>query len=506
MKKFYLLTAAAVCALIAGCTPPEEEVIVTPPEQAYLAYFGFEAKEGVFAEDVKVESPATGTIRFETPVGTDAASYSDLVPVFAVTDSTAVVSDAEGNPIESGVAYDFSKDVDIYVTVSNKGGEKTSMYTISVQAKAALVWSLAAEAADSTKGDPFMAINPKDGIPYLATIVAASSAEQFGIAYKFDGSFKPAVGTSSVFTDFRIANIGLGFDGNGIAYAAYREYTNSGTGVMKLDGTGATHVGDTCAFKPYPGSTPAIIPASSNSIWFAAQAGANADGVTKRMLELAKWNGSSWEIQSSITSSRPADAYAYYNDWVHAYGENYLFVFNQSNKNSASANVTTVSLYKTTDTGWSAVADTLNIHKADGTESPDTYLKYQDCDVASNGDVYICVGVQFVDDTYYAGVVRYRPSDGSQTIIGGVTSIDMANSAVSFALDDNDTPYIAFTGAEDDKLYVQYIDNKSKSWSTPVCVSANAVGIPTIRFSEDGNGYIAALNADNKRVQIYTAN
>ena len=81
----------------------------------------------------------------------------------------------------------------------------------------------------------------------------------------------------------------------------------------------------------------------------------------------------------------------------------------------------------------------------------------------------------------------------------------MAKCTVSFALDENDTPYIAFTD-ENDILNVQYIDNKTKTWSTPVALSAGAVGTPTIRFNESGDGYIAVSNSETKRVQIYSAN
>lgn len=504
MKKFYLMALCAAVAAFAGC---EQKIPVPAPEAEFLAYFGFEACEGVFPEAVRVDEPeASGVIEFTTPVGTDAEAYKALVPVFETTSPDAVVTDAEGNVIESGKPFDFSKEVDIYVTMTNEGGETSTMYTVSVKAKAALSWKLAAESAEETKGDPFMAVNPKNGLPYIATIVNNStSSEQFGMAYKFDGELKPAVGTSPVFTNFRVGNIAIGFDGSGTPYAAYREYTDSGTGVSKLDGQAASQVGDPCAFKPYPGSLPAILPASSNSIWVAAQAGATVGDVTKRMMELAKWSGSAWEIVPSITNTRPADAYAYYNESVHADGNDYLFVFNQSNKASAQANVTTVSLYQVNENGWTTVAELLNIHKADGTPSSDTYLKYQDCDVAKNGDVYFCVGVQFTSDLYNAGVVRYRPSDGSQTLIGGETSINMAKCAVSFALDENDTPYIAFTD-ENDILNVQYIDNKTKTWSTPVALSAGAVGTPTIRFNESGDGYIAVSNSETKRVQIYSAN
>lgn len=511
MKKFYLFTLAVAGLMAAACTPTEEQEQVPAPEQAYLSYFGFQAAEGVFAAEVKVESPEAGsTIKFETPVGTSEEAYKALVPIFEVTDPTAVVTDAEGQVIESGVAYDFSKDVDIYVTVSNAGGEKTSMYTISVQAKGALTWYLAAEGskelADSTKGDVVMAINPVDNLPYIATKLYGAGG-QYGMVYKFDGTgLKPAVGNSPIFNEQKADVISMGFDKAGAVYAAYREYNvKNHTSVVKLADNKATFLSDStgAAFAPYPGNPAAIFPAGDNGIWVAQQAGNDANGIAKRTLSLSKWNGSSWETGKTISPERPAADYAYYTIAAHSKGVDYLMTYNQ-NSNS-------VSIYKLDAEGaWSTVVEGLKLLNTAGAEAQ-TYLSYNmDFDVASNGDIYICLGADFSEaGVYNVAVVRYRPSDQSQTIIGGVTEhLKNKDRYFSIALDANDTPYLAFRNnlTGEDKLYVRYIDNKTKNWSAPVCISSNAVAAPIIRFSEDGEAFIAVQNDDNKRVQIYKAN
>ena len=511
MKKFYLFTLAVAGLMAAACTPTEEQEQVPAPEQAYLSYFGFQAAEGVFAAEVKVESPAAGsTIKFETPVGTSEEAYKALVPIFEVTDPTAVVTDAERQVIESGVAYDCSKDVDIYVTVSNAGGEKTSMYTLSVQAKGALTWYLAAEGskelADSTKGDVVMAINPVDNLPYIATKLYGAGG-QYGMVYKFDGTgLKPAVGNSPILNEQKSDVISLGFDKAGAVYAAYREYVNNHTAVVKLADNKATFVGDTtgAAFAPYPGSPAAIFPAGDNGIWVAQQAGDRKYAtIPQRTLCLAKWDGSSWEAGKPISTERPADAYAYYTIAAHSKGVDYLMTFNQ-NSNS-------VSIYKLDAEGsWSTVVEGLKLMNTAGTEATFYSMHNMDFDVASNGDIYICAGASFTEDgVYNVAVVRYRPSDQSQTILSGVTEhLKNKDRYFSVALDANDTPYLAFRNnlTGEDKLYVRYIDNKTKNWSAPVCISSNAVAAPIIRFSEDGEAFIAVQNDDNKRVQIYKAN
>ena len=512
MKKFYLLTLAVVGAMAAACTPAEEQEQVKAPDQAYLSYFGFKAAEGVFSTDVKVESPVAGTIiKFETPVGTPDSCYTALVPVFAVTDTTAVVTDAEGELVVSGVARDFSKDVDLYVTVTNEAGEKTSMYTVSVKAKGALTWTLAAEGSkeltDSTKGDVVMAINPVDGLPYIATKLYGAGG-QYPMVYKFDGSdLKPAVGNSAILKDEKSDVISMGFDKAGNIYAAYREYkVTNHTAVLKLANNTATFLGDStgAAFSPYPGSPAAIFPAGDNGIWVAQQAGDKKHAtIPQRTLCLAKWDGSSWEAGKSISADRPADAYAYYTIAAHSKGVDYLMTYNQ--------NYNSVSVYKLDANGsWSTVVEGLQFKNTSG-EIAQTYLSYNmDFDVASNGDIYFCLGADFsVEGQYNVAVVRYRPSDQSQTIIGGVTEhLKNKDRYFSVALDANDTPYLAFRNSLEgnDKLYVRYIDNKTKTWSQAVCISDNTVAAPIIRFNEAGEAFIAVQSDDNKRVQVYKAN
>lgn len=503
MKRNVIWAAIAAITLFAACEkqePTQEPDPIPAPEQAYLSSFGFEAKEGVFKEKIVIDSPAEGTISFTTPVGTDASSYTDLVPVYEVTDPEAVVTDAEGNEIESGKPYDFSKDVDLYVTVKNEGGEKTTMYTVSVKAQAALVWALASEAPDSTAGDINMGINPKDGLPYIVTKMH-SDAGSYGVAYKFDETLKPFVNNNPVFVETKVNLPGVGFDDNGGVYVAFREYEGKGTGVMKLDASAATYLGEPTAFLPYLEAAPAIW-GEGNNVWVAMQAGKGSTAVTRRTLELALWNGSTWATEQAISATRPTDAYAYKTISNYAYGKKYIMIYNQ--------NMASVSIYSLADGAWTTIVEDLKFKKADGTELTETSAIHTyslDFDVASNGDIYISAGCHFLTEDHNVAVVRYRPSDQSQTIIGGVTSRIMNDDRYfSVALDANDIPYLAFRNhADGDKLYIQYIDNKTKTWSTPVAISDNAVGAPIMRFNEEGKAFIGVLNDDNRRVQVYAA-
>lgn len=503
MKCNVFWTVLAATALFAGCEKEPEKEPIPAPDQAYFSSFGFEAKEGVFANAVSIESPEEGTISFQTPIGTESSAYTDLVPVFELTDENATVTNVDGEEVESGKAYDFSKDVDLYVTVKNEGGEKTTMYTISVKAKAALMWSLASEATDSLNGDVNMGINPYDGVPYLVARMNSKAGYQ-GVAYKFEETLKPAIGNSSIFYGHQIDNPGVGFDEKGGVYVAFRGYTGAGgASIVKLEASGAKHLGDSVAFLPYIDEVP-VVWGDESKLWVAYRAGRGSTAIDRRLLQLAMWNGSSWTTEQTISTERPADAYAYFTVSNYAYGKKYMLTFNQ--------NYGTVSVYKLENGTWSAVVDNLQFKKPDGTVmegNKSIYSSYRiDFDVASNGDIYICAGCPFVSDEYNIGVVRYRPSDQSQTIVGGVTNrLINKDRYFSIALDSNDTPYMAFRNNVDgdNKLFVQYIDNKTKTWTTPVAISANAVGAPTIRFNENGDAYIAVTNDDNQRVQIYTA-
>ena len=78
---------------------------------------------------------------------------------------------------------------------------------------------------------------------------------------------------------------------------------------------------------------------------------------------------------------------------------------------------------------------------------------------------------------------------------------------IAFALDANDIPYVAYKDPATKSLAATYIDSKTKTWSTPLALSASEVENVMMAFSEDGTGYIscAADSEDgNSYINVYS--
>lgn len=498
MKKIVLFAAAsAACLFLAGCEEEKPKVEVTP---ATLTYFSFTSENNpdVLTTDLTVANPSSGVIDFLFPIGTTDEEFKSLVPSFETSDEMATVL-IDGVEFISGTPHDFSKEVDLYVSVEGVN----TLYTISVKART-ISMSIKGESADSTTVNPFLAVNPVDGKAYIASNLTDVDG-YYPLAYRLGNGLEPVAGKSHIFREARAANVSLGFDDEGNVYTAFNDYSRGtktsviGVSVAKLSDS-FSYVGDTAALAR-TSNIPAIIPVSASDIWVGYPAAAATGNIGKRCLELAHWTGD-WQKDLAISSTRPSDAYAYTCKTIYANGDKYLFIYNQNHHN--------VSMYKLQDQNWETVFESMAIKKADGTEITSLNLRNIDCDVASNGDVYILVGAQFETDAYIAGLVKYTPSTGEQIIVGGVMPSRDSNSDHtenwSMALDQFDVPYFVYTDQVNNyTTYLTYIDNKTKTWATPVTLCTFQSENPTIRFNDNGEAFISVRNKDNGHIVVFSS-
>lgn len=521
MKKTLMFLAAACMFAAVSCDKTPQEVI---PEPAHLAEFGFLAAENpVLMSDLLVSHPGE-IINLSLPVGTSPEALKSLVPYIGIDAKDAVVTingesvipnfiftaptdEPEVDGETKGEAgFDFSEDVDVLVTI----GKVNTAYTVRVTVSAAPTFSLVASLTDSITVAPFFAINPVNDVPYVCANLTSNDA-QMPIVYKFEnGSFAPACGSKGAILPYRTANVSVGFDNDGEAYLAMRDYkygtstTLAKTSIVKLGGTEPKFLGDTSCIV-YPRSNYAIFGENSSNLWVAYSCGVADNGIIQRGLELAHWAGESWEVAQAI-NGRAASDYAYYNKVVYGKdGNNYLFIFNQ--------NVHTVSLYKYVGDGFTTVFEGLKPTKGDGTYADKINLRDIECAVDANGTPYVLVGCQFVSDTYNAGVIKVTENADHtplQTIVGGIMTDRDSDSDYtdnwSLAVDNNGTPFFAYTDA-DDNLFLTWIDNSTKAWASPAKVAAK-VENPTLAFTSDNTAYICGVCVDtaspNKgRVQLF---
>ena len=508
MYKRTLLAVLAGAALLTACDKNKEEEIIP----VSFSSFGFYAKDNADAlkSDHIEENVTSDVISFTLPYGTDPEAVKALVPTFAVTEGASVnKADASGAPdgveIVSGeTAVDFSSDVQLVVFLKNN----YKAYTVSVKIAEPAKWSKVAESSLVMKSDPVLAVNPVDGVPY----VAGSSANAEGVAephlLKLDGAELKDVAGALIAA--KSDGFSLNFNAAGTPFVAFADGTASNKmSVMKVSDGKGVYVGDAgqmFATSASFTSVSAVFPVSDNDVWCAHYNNTNKVDVARRALNLAHFDGSTWTNGKGITG-RDAAAYANGVFGKTINGTSYMYVYGTKTSSVPSH----LSLYKLDGSTWTTIFEDLHILDSKGEEVSGYSAFLSDFDIASDGSVYLLIGATFDDDGVYKfGVVKYDPASEKQTIVGGAmtdVTITEKSQMGSLALDANDVPYVTLTYKDGEvfKSAVRHIDSKTRTWSDLSVLSAASTSA-TVRFAENGKGYVAGIEdtADGKKYVLYS--
>ncbi len=498
MVKRTLLAVFASAALLAACDKNKEEEVIP----VSFSSFGFYAQDNadVLKADYIEENIVSDNLTFTLPYGTDPDALKSLVPSFSATEGASVnVADESGAPdgadvISGQTAIDFSSDVRLVVFLKNN----YKAYTVSVKIAEPAKWAKVAETSMNMKSDPVLAISPADGVPYIAGSIIneeTSSAEPHLL--KMEGSELKDVAGALI--SGKSDGIALNFNAEGVPYIAFADGTaGNKISVMKVAGTKGEYVGEAgqmFATSATFTSVTAVFPVSETDVWCAHFNNTNKVAVARRALNLAHFDGSAWNNGTAI-NGRDATAYANGVFGKTINGVNYLYVY--GTKTSAVPNH--ISLYRLDNGSWSTIFENLELTTIDGQPVTGSGAFFSDFDIASDGSAYMLFSATFDnDDSYKYGVIKYDPVTKKQTLIGGAMSdINITDKYTmgSLALDSNDVPYVAMAYLDGNvkKTGVRHIDAKSKTWSeiTPL---ASPAYYATIRFDENGKGYIAVKEA-----------
>ena len=513
MSKRTFLAALASVALLAACDKSKEDEIVS----VSFSSFGFYAKDNadVLKSDYIEESFNSDAISFTLPYGTDPEALKTLVPEFAVTEGASVnVADASGAPdgkdiVSGSTPIDCSSDVQLVVFLKNN----YKAYKLSVKIAEPAKWSKVAETALNVKYTPALAVNPKDGVPYVAGTSPNENGEAAPHLFKLDGAeLKDVAGALAI---AKADGVSLSFDASGVPYVAFADgaFTNKYSVKRVADGKG-TYVGEggqMFGTSATLNSVSAVFPISEKDVWCAHYNNTNKVAVPKRGLNLAHYDGSGWTNGVAIAGREPASyANGVFGSTIN--GVPYLYVYGNGTKTVARH----ISLYKLDAGNWTTVFENLEVNGSDG--QPINPLNsfsayFSDFDIASDGTVYLLFCALFnAADDYQIGVVKYDPATKKQIIVGGVMTdtINMNSSTTaSMALDSNDVPYVSISYKDGDvmKTAVRHIDSKTKTWSELVTLASNS-NFSDIVFAEDGTGYIVTretVGEDTKYVLYSTA-
>ena len=513
MGKRTFLAALASVALLAACDKSKEDEIVS----VSFSSFGFYAKDNadVLKSDYIEESFNSDAISFTLPYGTDPEALKTLVPEFAVTEGASVnVADASGAPdgkdiVSGSTPIDCSSDVQLVVFLKNNYKACKLSVKIAEPAK----WSKVAETALNVKYTPALAVNPKDGVPYVVGTSPNKNGEAAPHLFKLDGTeLKDVAGTLAM---AEADGVSLSFDPTGVPYVAFADgaFSNKYSVKCVADGKG-TYVGEggqMFGTSERFNSVSAVFPISKNDVWCAHFNNTNNVAVPRMGLNLAHYDGSGWTNGVAIDGREPAScANGVFGSTIN--GVPYLYVYGASTKTAPRH----ISLYKLDAGNWTTVFENLEVNDPDGQpintlHSVSNY--FSDFDIASDGTVYLLLCARFNPaEDFLLGVVKYDPATGKQVIVGGVmTDTNKMNSSAtaSMALDSNDVPYVSISYKDGDvmKTAVRHIDSKTKTWSELVTLASNS-NFSDIVFAEDGTGYIVTretVGEDTKYVLYSTA-
>ena len=510
MSKRTFLAALASVALLAACDKSKEDEVIP----VSFSSFGFYAKDnvGVLKTDYIEENFNSDVISFTLPYGTDPEALKTLVPEFTVTEGASVnVADASGatdgkDLVSGSTPVDCSSDVQLVVFLKNN----YKAYKLSVKIAEPAKWSKVAETALVVKADPVLAVNPKDGVPY----VAGSSPNAENVAephlFKLDGAELKDVAGALVAA--KADYFGLNFNASGVPFLVFSDGSASNRmSVMSVSGGKGSYVGEAGQLFTNGSSftsVSAVFPISDNDVWCAHYNNTRKVDVPRKGLNLAHFDGKSWTNATAITGRDPASfANGVFGKTIN--GVPYLYVYGSQTGTTPSH----ISLYKLEAGTWKTIFETFELKGIDG-QPVAAYGAYffSDFDIASDGTIYLLLSPSMNNDgKYEICVVKYDPVTKKQVILGGVMS-DIAverNTYASMALDSNDVPYVSISYKDGDvmKTAVRHIDSKTKTWSE-LATLASKSDFSDIVFAEDGTGYIVTretIGEDKKYVLYSTA-
>ena len=510
MSKRTLLAALVSVTLLAACDKSKEDKVIP----VSFSSFGFYAKDnaGVLKSDYIEESFSSDAISFTLPYGTDPDALKTLVPEFTVTEGASVnVADVSGEPdgkdiVSGSTPIDCSSDVQLVVLLKNN----YKAYTLSVKIAEPAKWEKIAVTSLNVNATPALAVNPKDGVPYVAGTSPNKNGEAAPHLFKLDGAeLKDVAGALAI---AKADGVSLSFDPSGVPYVAFADgaFTNKYSVKRVADGKG-TYVGDggqMFGTKVSFTSVSAVFPISEKDVWCAHFNNTDKVAVPMGGLNLAHFDGYDWTNGVAIAGREPASyAKGVFGRTVN--GVSYLYVYG-SKTSTAPCHI---SLYKLDSGNWTTIFENLEVIGTDGQPVGGYSAFFSDFDIASDGTVYLLLCVRFnAAQDYPIGVVKYDPATKKQIIVGGVMTdtINMNSSTTaSMALDINDVPYVSISYKDGGvmKTAVRHIDSKTKTWSELVTLASKS-DFSDIVFAEDGTGYIVTrqtIGEDTKYVLYSTA-
>lgn len=517
--KTKLFAIAAAALAIAACQKPVPE---PDPDPIVMSSFAFLAENNeCIAYDVEGVIAADNSVTVALPFGVTKDDLKTLIPSFELTVAEAVATVGSATVYSGVTAVDFSAPVDIVFATEKVNAQ----YSINVSIESAVPFVKIAESEMETEENIVLRINPVDGNPLIAACKSgAATADRFPYVFKIDGS-KVVPFYAGPIVEGRADAISFAISEEGDAYIAFNDHTAPTTAknvtVAKVSSSAVSFVGDRGSIDnvatTYFGN--ALVPISANEIWYAGQDAVRSGGaVTRRALNLAKFDGSAWaQAQDCGTRDKTTQATVVYGKQIK--GESYIMVID--------ATSFLIYKYDAAAKAWIDAPGATNFESAGrAVAKADTKYNCIDFDIDSKGNLYILACADFFEaDKLQYGVIKFNTKDNTASIVGGgAIAPDYSHTATgtgcryaSMALNANDVPYVVLgnnvrytTGADGEEVYgsvgFSFIDPDTKQWSAliPISDGFQTEGL-SIGFNAEGTGYICYRNSANKHLVVYAS-
>lgn len=482
-------------------------------ENAALLSFGFyQANNPSLSKDYVATIPAitagktTYEIEIALPAGTDLTA---LIAQFTVNEGNTVTVD--GAAQTSGVTKnDFTDPVDY--TIRNSDGSSNLRYTITVVEASATskVWTEVGvldptavtgdETVTGVYAGAVMAINPKDGVPYVA-FGSRPDPNKLTVA-KFDGTVWTKVGEALFSGTVNGSHYEFDIAPDGTPYVVYgdKDATSqaSALSVMKFDGSAWSFVGEQGFFKAQ--SQYVGIAALENGLVAALQNNNKNGDVPQRAMGVATFDGTNWTFGESSLLPSGEGKYAL------KVGNNgkvaTIISINRGKINDVNYGH---NIFKYENGQWESLLT--NFLETGATQTSIAIGSFGTT-VAPDGTIYAWTAddAPNTDKVYQVRLKRYNADSKTWSVVSGNTlPLGFDNGIeshinVDVAIAPDGTPFVACKNTVDlsnPKLIVIYLDPTTQQWSAPVQV-AEGVDDINLAFSADGTGYISYTDNTSK--------
>jgi len=502
MKK-YLIVFAAVLAAFTSCKEKAEPL----PSAATLTSFAVYAADNPFLNANYVFENPSSKINFSVPYVVTTEDLKNVVIRYELSNKEAGFFTLDGKAVASGSAVDLSTPADFVVTIKTV----SSSYTVTVTIENAPYWAKIAESNIEMGSEMIMKINPVDNQPYMLGYVNGNgdAKKHYPILLGLEGSSIYTVGDT--LARVQSDNFGLDFAPDGTAFFGYNDKNAKLFTIAKLEGGKPVVLGTTTNPTANSVTSAPVSAIAANNVFAGCMANKAADGVGKRGLYMAHYDGST--LTKPVAVGNLDLSSVVYNALTKTVNDvNYLMCLDFNNIK--------INMFKYEGGAWvNMTTEAIALLKNDGStpvSAAEYTYKSMDFDVDSDGNVYFFAYADFdvqEEGVKYPAVVKYDIATGKQTLVGGVIKMENALHSkaryAGMALDENDIPYVAFANLfsyETTPARLVYIDNKTKTWSDPVTLSNSKISGLDIKFAEDGYGYVCLFNADTKKYEIISTN